>query len=152
MLVLTICDPLSVESSCTASHLSSNIGKPSDSLRLWMGMHGMCTQLLPDLCQITTCDGHCWHRVESRGYPGRIKRALAAVYYQQSPALASWPTKHTREAKKEKKDWSDRGEKRDAWGQGLIMEVHNVDSSEYVRKPPWQIYILPKFISSVLQF
>lgn len=106
--------PLMLRSASTNSPLSFNRGKPtSDSLRQWTSMHGTCTQLLPDLYQITTCDGHCWHCVESRGYPGRIKTALAAVYYQQSPALASWPTKHTGEADRGKKKTlgprSDRG-------------------------------------------
>lgn len=93
-------DPVSAGSGCTASQLSlsSNPGKPtSGSLRQRMGMHGTCIQLLLDLRQITTCDGHCWHPVMSRGYPGR---ALASVYCQQSPAPASWPTKHTGETKK----------------------------------------------------
>lgn len=108
-----------VRSASTNSPISFHRGKPtSDSLRQWMSMHGTCTQLLPDLYQITTCDGHCWHCVESRGYPGRIKTALAAVYYQQSPALASWPTKHTGEADRGKK-------KKRPWGQGLIVDVHD---------------------------
>lgn len=100
--IRALCDSLraiNVRSASANSPLSSNRGKPtSGSLRQWTSMHGTCTQLLPDLYQITTRDGHCWHCVESRGYPGRIKTALAAVYDQQSPALASWPTKHTGEA------------------------------------------------------
>lgn len=112
--------PFMLRSASTNSLLSFNRGKPtSGSLRQWTSMHGTCTQLLPDLYQITTCDGHCWHCVESRGYPGRIKTALAAVYYQQSPALASWPTKHTAEADRGKK------KKKRPWGQGLIVDVHD---------------------------
>lgn len=116
--------PFMLRSASTNSPLSFHRGKPtSGSLRQWMSMHGTCTQLLPDLYQITTCDGHCWHCVESRGYPGRIKTALAAVYYQQSPALASWPTKHTGEA--------DRGKGAKVWSWTCMMmpPASSVDSN-----------------------
>lgn len=83
-------------------------------------MHGTCTQLLPDLYQITTWVGHCWHCVESRGYPSRIKTALAAVYKQQSHVLSGLLINQTHWGGRQKQK-----KKKRPQGHGLIVDMHD---------------------------
>lgn len=81
-----------------------------------------------DLCQITTCDGQCWHHVKSR-ISWQNQKLFGSL------ALASWPTKHTKEVdwgKKKKKKRLTGREESDALGKVVVKKVHDVCCWEHV--------------------